>query len=363
MRSAPLLFFAILVCWCPVSWAALPAHVEARSAILVEMGTGVVLFEQDADLKIPPASLTKLMTLYLAHEDMESHKASLESLVSIGPKSTSAGGSSMHLRPGETVTFGELLAGMAVASGNDASVAVARFLGKTVEKFVKRMNDTAEDLGLKDTVFKTPNGLPVEGQLTTARDMALLSAAYVTRFPSALKLHSIKDLQHNGMVVSNTNKLLDSFPGVDGLKTGYVAASRYNFSVTAQRDDVRLLAVILGAETKAIRFREAEKLLEGGFAAIREYTYTVQVGSWNSAGKAQEKMNVLSSNGIPVRLDEYRSPEGRKLFRVLTGLFDSFESATAYKRKLASERGISSSYILHRTEHRGRVLLKPVFSP
>lgn len=361
MRLVLLLFLAIQALGGQSSWAALPERVDARAAILVEVGTGTVLLEQDADLKIPPASLTKLMTLYLAHEDLEDNKVSKEMLVKIGARSINAGGSSMYLRPGESVTFGELLAGMAVASGNDASVAVARFLGGTVKRFVKRMNDKARELDMENTTFMTPNGLPAKGQLTTARDMALLSVAYVQRFPDALRLHSLKNLQHNGRTVANTNKLLDTFPGVDGLKTGYVAASRYNFSVTAQRDEVRVLAVILGAETRAIRFNEAEKLLEGGFAAIKEFSYMVQLGSWESRDKAEENMSRLKEKGLSARMNEYRSSDGRKLYRIVAGLFDSFESASKYKIKLAAEKGVASSYVLHRTEHRGRILFKPVF--
>lgn len=248
-----------------------------KSAIVMDMGTGQILFEQNADKRIAPASLTKVLTMYLVWEDVEQGRVKLDDNVTISKASAKTGGSSMKLVAGETVTVSELMRGMAIASGNDACVAIAEYIGGGKAEFVERMNRKAKFLGMDHTTFKNPHGLPAKGQLTTARDMMRLAYAYLRRFPESLELHSKTHMYHRKIKRRNSNKLLGKVPGVDGLKTGYVAASGFNIIVTAKRNGRRLLMVVLGGKTSAIRNREAKKLLEASFDTLPVQQQTPKV--------------------------------------------------------------------------------------
>ncbi|MEJ5366392.1 MAG: serine hydrolase [Desulfosoma sp.] len=245
-----------------------PMHVQARSAMLVDLTDGHVLYEQDADTPIPPASLTKVLTLYLVHEAIEEGRLNPEDMVTVSRRAASRGGSRMGLRAGEKVPVTELIKGMAVASGNDACVAIAEYLCGSVEQFVGLMNRKAAELGMRRTVFQTADGLPADGQFTTARDMAKLAAAYLRRFPYALGVHSMQSYTYGRSTHRNANRLLGTCPGVDGLKTGFVCASGYNFIATANRGDHRLVAVVLGARSPGVRATETAKLINQGYASL-----------------------------------------------------------------------------------------------
>jgi D-alanyl-D-alanine carboxypeptidase (penicillin-binding protein 5/6) len=171
----------------------------------------------------------------------------------------------MGLKAGTLVPMEELIRGIAVVSGNDACVAVAEHISGTVKQFVRKMNVKARQLGMTRSHFMTPHGLPAEGQLTTARDIAKLSAAYLRRFPESLAIHSMQSYTYGERSHHNANRLLGKCPGVDGLKTGFVCASGYNISATAKRDQIRIIAVVMGARNPWIRCSEAEKLIETGF--------------------------------------------------------------------------------------------------
>lgn len=238
---------------------------EVRSAILMNMSTGKILYEQNADDPIPPASLTKILTMYIALDNVSAGKSSLNSLVRISRQAARTGGSRMALKPNERVRLESLLMGMAVSSGNDASAAVAEFLGGTQARFVKMMNARAAGLGMASTTFRNPHGLPASGQITTARDMLALSAGYLRAHPEALRYHSTRFMRHNGVVTYNKNPLLGNYPGADGLKTGWVIASGYNLVSTAHRGGTRLVAVVLGAEDGKARARAVYRLMEAGF--------------------------------------------------------------------------------------------------
>ena len=248
-----------------ISTAAVNQHVNARSAILLDMENGRVLFEQNADHLIAPASITKLLTLYLVFEAIELGQSSLSDKVEVSRRAASTGGSRMGLRARTFVTVEELIKGIAVVSGNDACVAVAEHISGNVERFVKRMNAKARDLGMNNSHFMTPNGLPANGQVTTARDIARLSAAYIRRFPEALAIHSMQSYTYGRRSHHNANRLLGKCPGVDGLKTGFVCASGYNISATARRNHTRIIVVVMGARNPQIRCSEAERLIEAGF--------------------------------------------------------------------------------------------------
>lgn len=255
--------------------AAPSGDLDVKAALVVDFGTGAVLHEQDADLRIPPASITKIMSMYLVFEDIEAGRLRYTDMVKVSPRAASTGGSSMHLKAGESVSVRELLDGMAVASGNDACVAMAEHLGG-VDAFVARMNRKARELGMSSTTFETPNGLPSPGQFTTARDMMKLATSYLRRFPNSLEHHSKTSITHRGSVRGNSNKLLTSCDGVDGIKTGWVAASGYNIVATAKRGNTRIIAVVLGGRSGQIRNRETKNILEASFAPSGKKTYLAE---------------------------------------------------------------------------------------
>jgi D-alanyl-D-alanine carboxypeptidase (penicillin-binding protein 5/6) len=240
--------------------------VPARSAILVNRDTERILYAQHADTPVPPASLAKVMTLFLALDAVKAKSVRFSEKIRISRAAADTGGSSMYLRAGERVPFESLLSGMAVASGNDAAVAVAqRLAGGSTSRFVSMMNRKAAALGMRRTLFKTPNGLPALGQQTTARDMMLLARAYLRAHPAAARFHAAHFVLHRGRTLPTTNSLLNVVDGVDGLKTGWTQASGYNIIVTAQRGGVRLLAVVLGAKSREARDDSVRALLESGF--------------------------------------------------------------------------------------------------
>lgn len=240
-------------------------RINARSAILIDMESGCVLYEQNADSPIPPASITKVLTLYLVFEAIKEGQVHLWDQVEISSRAAATGGSRMGLRARTRVPLEELIKGMAVVSGNDACVAAAEHISGNVERFVRKMNAKARDLGMTNSRFMTPNGLPASGQLTTARDISKLSIAYLRRFPESLTIHSMQSYSYGKNSHHNANRLLGKCPGVDGLKTGFVCASGYNISATAKRNGTRVLAVVMGARTPWIRYTETEKLIEAGF--------------------------------------------------------------------------------------------------
>lgn len=242
-----------------------PGQINARSAILVEVSTGTVLFEQNADEQIEPASFTKIATLYLVFEGLEQGRIHLNDEVWVSEAAWRTGGSKMFVGIGSRVPLEDLLKGIAVVSGNDACIAVAEHLSGSIDTFVEAMNRKAAELGMTRSRFLNPNGLPADGQITTARDMATLDAAYLKRFPDSLRFHSMREFTFNNIVQYNRNHLLLKDPTIDGLKTGYIAASGYHLSATSQRDGMRLIAVVMGAVNPATREREALKLLNYGF--------------------------------------------------------------------------------------------------
>ena len=236
-----------------------PGVVAARSAMLVEVSTGTVLFEQNPDQLIAPASLTKIMTLYLVFQALKQGRIHLGDQVFISREAWRTGGSRMFVQVGTRVPLQELIQGIAIVSGNDACVAAAEYLSGSVATFVDSMNAEAKKLGMTNTRFFSPDGLPVEGQLTTVKDMADLDRAFIQKFPEALKYTSTKEFKFNNIDQFNRNKLLFEYPDIDGLKTGYVEAGGYHLSATAYRNGMRLLAVVMGArKSRHTRSRSPE---------------------------------------------------------------------------------------------------------
>jgi D-alanyl-D-alanine carboxypeptidase len=241
-----------------------------HSAILMDMSTGRVLYSHNADDPLPPASITKVLSLYLADEAIREGRVRPTDPVRISRKAGQTGGSRMYIQAGSEIPLAELLKGMAVVSANDASVAVAEHIGGDVETFVGQMNRKARELGMERSVFKNPNGLPAKGQFTTARDMMILAGHYLRRFPESLDLHSQQYFTYHDITQRNRNSLLRHYPDADGLKTGWIVKSGYHIVATAKRGNTRLIAVVMGAKTPGIRAREAARLLDEGFMMVGE---------------------------------------------------------------------------------------------
>ncbi|MEE9911228.1 MAG: D-alanyl-D-alanine carboxypeptidase [Deltaproteobacteria bacterium] len=266
----------------------LPAHVLAagkhmkplavKAAILVEMNTGQVLYRQNADRIIQPASLSKIMSLYIIAEDIENKKALYTDLVTVSDNAARTGGSKMLFEPGEKFEVFDLVKGMAIHSANDASVALAEHFGGSEDQFVLRMNAKARELGMKHTRFINPHGLPNRKQKTTAWDIYILSREYLRRFPNLQKIHSIERFTFNDVVWINRNDLLSNYPGADGLKTGYVGAAGFHLVATARRGDAKLMAVVLGAKNRRIRSRQTRKLLDYGFGLTGQRMAASRIG-------------------------------------------------------------------------------------
>ncbi|WP_252225966.1 MULTISPECIES: D-alanyl-D-alanine carboxypeptidase family protein [unclassified Clostridium] len=245
-------------------------NVEAKSALLIEPTTGKVVYEKNPDEKFAPASVTKIMTMLLTMEAIDNGKIKLDDKVTCSENAKKMGGSTMLLDTGEIRSVEELLKGVAIASGNDAAVALAEYLGGTESDFVVLMNKRAQELGMTNTVFKNCNGLPADGHLSTARDISLMSIELL-KHPTVLKytgtyMDSISEGRKSPIELVNHNKLVRFFEGCDGLKTGFTNEAKYCISATATRNGVRMLTVIMGAPTYKIRNRDAGILLNHGFS-------------------------------------------------------------------------------------------------
>lgn len=245
------------------------AGVDARGVMVMNLKSESVLYLQNEHKRIPPASIAKIMTMYVIMDSLESGKVKLTDKVRVSTKAAEQIGSEMGIKAGERVELGELIKGVAVASGNDASVAVAEHIAGSEAKFVAMMNAKAKKLGLKNTRFTNPHGLPpAEGQWTTASDMLYLTKSYMEKHPEAFHYHSIREVTHGDTTTTNKNKLLDICPGADGVKTGWIRASGFSLVSTAKRGDVRILCVLLGASKSKAMTDESNFLIEAAFKTV-----------------------------------------------------------------------------------------------
>src|SRR5262245_13450411 len=239
--------------------------VSAGAVLLVDLETGKVLLEKNAEGERAPASLVKMMTLYIAYEDLRAGSVTRDEPVTIGPNVMRTPRFRIGLMTGQVVPFETLLAAVAIASANDAATAVADRLADSEEKFVERMNAEAERLGLTHTVFANPHGLPDPRQRTTARDMAMLAESLLRDFPESRMLLGDTDFVWRGRVFRRRIPLFRDPGGVTALKTGFTLEAGYNIAVAARRAGQRLLCVVLGAETRGLSFLDAGRLLKFGF--------------------------------------------------------------------------------------------------
>lgn len=257
-----------------------PLSLQSPSCILIEASTGTVLYEKNADEQMKPASVTKVMTLLLVFEAIESGQYTMDDMVTISAHAASMGGSQCFFEQGEQQRVEDMIKCIVIASGNDAAVAMAEFTAGSEEGFVNMMNERAAALGMENTHFVNACGLDADGHVTTSRDIAIMSRELTTKHPeifqySTIWLDSIIHTTARGKSqfdLANTNKFLNEYTGATGLKTGYTSTARYCMSATASRNGIDLIAVIMGAETKDIRNSEAGKLLDYGFGICNIYT-------------------------------------------------------------------------------------------
>ncbi|HYF93458.1 MAG TPA: D-alanyl-D-alanine carboxypeptidase family protein [Symbiobacteriaceae bacterium] len=258
----------------PAQQGTAPVSIDSPSAVLMEARSGRVLFAKNANERRNPASVTKIMTLIVAFDAIRDGKVKTDDKVTISDEAAKQVGTIIFADTGETFTLGELLKSVAVGSANDASVAVAEHVSGSVDAFVEAMNAKAKELGMMDTQFKNPTGLSADGHLTSAFDIAQMSRYAALNYPELVKLTSIygADLEvpwrKNGPTFRlwNNNKLLTWYPGADGLKTGWTEAAGYCLAATAVKNEVRMISVVMGAETWKKRNAEAAKLLDYGFS-------------------------------------------------------------------------------------------------
>ncbi|WP_425465530.1 D-alanyl-D-alanine carboxypeptidase family protein [Paenibacillus hemerocallicola] len=243
---------------------------NASSAVLLDADTGTILYDKNKDQKLPPASITKIMTMVLIMEALDQGKIKIDEKVRTSEYAASMGGSQIFLEPGEEMTVDEMLKGIAMASGNDASVAMAEKIGGTEEAFVGMMNEKAKQLGMQNTHFVNVNGLPAENHYTTSYDIALMSRELlkheeITKYTGLYQDYLRKDSEKPFWLV-NTNKLVRFYTGADGLKTGYTSEAKFCLSATAKRDTFRVVAVVLGEPNTKTRNAEVTKMFDYAFS-------------------------------------------------------------------------------------------------
>jgi D-alanyl-D-alanine carboxypeptidase len=245
---------------------AAPCAVHAESLLVVEADTGKVLQADNATYPWYPASVTKIMTAYVTLKAVKEGRLSLDSVLTVSPVAASQSPSKMGFRPGTQVTVENALAMMMVKSANDMAVVLAEGVGGSVDGFSAQMNQTAQRLGMTQTSYVNPNGLPADGQITSARDLAILARAVIRDLPEYEYFYHIPSIRFGRRVTNNFNKLIGRYPGADGFKTGFICASGYNLVGSATRNGKRLIAVVLGASSGRMRAVRAAQLLERGFA-------------------------------------------------------------------------------------------------
>lgn len=290
--------------------AADAVQIAATSAILMDLNTGTVLYEKAADTVLPPASITKIMTILLVFEALQNGKIKLSDTVTASAHACSMGGSQIWLKEGEQFTVDDLLKATCIKSANDTSVALAEFVSGSEEAFVTEMNRRAKELGMANTVFKNASGLDAEGHVSTARDIALMSRELmkhkdVTKYTTVWMDY----LRGGATQLVNTNKLVNGYNGITGLKTGTTNLAKNCLSATAEREGLGLVAVVMGCETSADRFQSARTLLDFGFAG-----YEIVMPEVNRADLVKIHVKKGVSQYLPLELGQVSGvlvPKGR----------------------------------------------------
>lgn len=322
------------------------SEITAKSVVLLESSTGQVIYENCADEPLPPASITKIMTLLLIMEDIDSGKIGYNDIVTASERAKSMGGSTIFLDAGERMSVYDLVKGIVVASGNDACVAMAEHLEGSVEAFVERMNRRASELGMVNTVFKNTNGLPAEGHVMSARDIAIVSNELI-KHKEIFNFTTIwtDSLRGGEFLLANTNKLIRFYEGANGLKTGSTDEAGCCISATAKRDGMQLIAVVLGSPTSNDRFSDAKALLDYGFANYALWygpTKQESLGRIKVRKGEKEIVDVGSESGMYALLK--KGMKGTE--EILTEIADCVEAPVSKGQVLGKVRCVSGGEII-----------------
>ncbi len=315
-------FVLVIFLFTSGTWAAAPMPmpappiIGAKSYLVMDSKTGRMLAAMDADMQLAPASLTKIMTTYVVFSALQQSQISLEDEVTVSEKAWRSPGSRMFIEVGSQVTVEDLLLGMIVQSGNDASVALAEYIAGSESVFAEMMNQYASRLGMSSSHFVNATGLPAEGHITTARDLALLARAMVAEFPDLYQWHSVREFTYNDIKQRNRNSLLWRDDSVDGLKTGHTDAAGYCLVASAKRDGMRLISVVLGTSSIKSRADGSQALLNYGFRFFEtrllfkagEQISTARI--WKSANE-YSRLGVLEDLYITVRRGFYDKLESK----------------------------------------------------
>ncbi|MDU2198971.1 MAG: D-alanyl-D-alanine carboxypeptidase family protein, partial [Peptostreptococcaceae bacterium] len=299
-------------------------NISSKSAILMDVGSGQVLYEKNAHEKLPPASVTKVMTMLLICEALDSGKIKIDDQVQVSEIASSMGGSQIFLEPGESQTVDTLLKGIAVASANDACVAMAEYIAGSVESFVDMMNSKAKDLNMKDTHFANTNGLPVDNHYTSAYDIAtmsreLLKHDVISKYLTTWMDSVVVGKKQTSIGIANTNKLIKHFQGATGVKTGFTQQAKYCLSASAKRGDTHLVAATLGAETSPERFKDASSLLNYGFAnyeSVKLCSKDDKISTLTMEKAESDKVSLVAKEDLTVLIKKGDSKEFTKKIKV-----------------------------------------------
>ena len=299
-------------------------NISSKSAILMDVDSGQVLYEKNAHEKLPPASVTKVMTMLLICEALDSGKIKIDDQVQVSEIASSMGGSQIFLEPGESQTVDTLLKGIAVASANDACVAMAEYIAGSVESFVDMMNSKAKDLNMKDTHFANTNGLPVDNHYTSAYDIAtmsreLLKHDVISKYLTTWMDSVVVGKKQTSIGIANTNKLIKHFQGATGVKTGFTQQAKYCLSASAKRGDTHLVAATLGAETSPERFKDASSLLNYGFAnyeSVKLCSKDDKISTLTMEKAESDKVSLVAKEDLTVLIKKGDSKEFTKKIKV-----------------------------------------------
>ncbi|MEQ2528212.1 D-alanyl-D-alanine carboxypeptidase family protein [Bacillaceae bacterium CLA-AA-H227] len=280
---------------------------EAKSAILIERDTGTILYDKNSNEKLPPASMTKIMTMLLIMEAIDTGKLKMDEKIRTSEYAASMGGSQIFLEPGEEMTTEQMLRGIAIGSANDASVAVAERVAGSEEAFVEMMNNKIKELGLKNTQFRNTTGLPAEDHYSTAHDMAIIAKELlkydkITKFTGTYESFLRENTDKKFWLV-NTNRLVKFYPGVDGLKTGYTGEAKYCLTATAEKNNMRVIAVVFGAPTSKSRNAQVTKMLDYAFSQYETHPmYERNVSIEKARISKGDKKNIEAVTSEPISI-------------------------------------------------------------
>lgn len=316
------------VCPSPLQAEEVELAPNAKSAVLMDVDTGTTLYEKNSHEPLPPASITKIMTMLLLMEAIDAGKTSPNDHVQVSDYAASMGGSQIYLEAGEQMTVRDLLKGIAIASANDASVAIAEHIAGTEEGFVQQMNERAKELGMKDTLFVNSNGLPAPQQKSSAHDIAIMSRELlkhegITEYTKIYQDYLRQDSDDPFWLV-NTNKLVRFYDGVDGLKTGYTSEAKFCLAATAKRNDFRVIAVAMGEPNSKTRNSEISRMLDYAFG---HYTNHVIVRSGETLGKVHIDKGTIPSLTV-------RAPQQMSILAEKGSKREDYEREIVWKKPL-----------------------------